>query len=192
MSFAGSYLTRLSDKRPDAAIDAAVRQAIALAEDLFKPDKFTGTWSVGGLGITTIRPKDIAATNQSSGLQGGVAGSGAWGVTAVTASTWTNWVSLNVDDRAYQVVTGIFNKTPQPYITNIKPFLNGQDMPIISVEEMHVWEEQKAYFTNPYIVSPANKHQIQVWSPVTLAGVPSEQIGLMGYIIGKRAYLIQE
>lgn len=192
MSFSGSYLTRLSDKRPDQAIASKVQTAIALAADLFKPERFEGVWSKGGLAITTLGPKHVAATNQASSLQGGVAGSVAWGITAVTASTWTNWISLNVDDRAFQVVTGIFNKSPNPNITRIQPALNGQDMPIIDIEEMYTLEEPKAYFTEPYIVSPSNKHQIQVLSPVTLAGVPSEQIGLMGYVIGKRAYLIQQ
>lgn len=191
MSYIGSYFSRISDKRPDGAIASSVADAIRLATDLFKPDRFEGVWTKGGLGITTLRPRDIAATNQAASLQGGVAGSMAWGVTAVTASTWTDWVNLNTDDRAYQVVTGIFNRSANPNITHIKPFLNGQDLPIINIEEMMVKEEPVAYFTEPYIVSPSNNHRIQVLSPVTLAGVPSEQIGLMGYIIGKRSYLIQ-
>ena len=187
-----SYLARLSDKRPDIAIDKSVQLAIQKALEAFTPDTFEGPWSKGGLAITTLTPKHVSATNQATGLQGGVAGSGAWGITAVTASTWTNWISLQTDDRAYQVVTGVLNRSPAPNITLAQPFLNGNDQPIFSLEEMYTWDLARAFLMEPYVISPANQHKVQVFSPVTLAGVPSEQIGLLGYVVGRRAYLIQQ
>ena len=187
-----SYLARLSDRRPDEAINKAVQLATTKALSQFTPDVFEGPWSKGGLAITTLSPKHVAATNQASSLQGGVAGSGAWGVTAVTASTWTSWIDLQTDDRAYQIVTGVLNRSPAPYITLMQPFLNGNDQPIISLEEMYTWDLARAYLMEPYIISPANQHKIEVFSPVSLAGVPSEQIGLLGYVVGKRAYLIKQ
>jgi len=189
-NYPGPYLTRISHKSPDALIQESVSRTIQAAMQKFDEKLFEGPWTTGGLGIVSINPRNIAATNQATGLQGGVAGSGAWGVTAVTASTWTQWINLSIDDRIFLVVTGIMTRSPAPNITAIKPYANGQDLPQVSIEEMYTFEESKAYFTEPIIISPGNIFRIDVLSPVTLAGIPSEQIGLMGYTIGKRAYLI--
>ena len=186
-----SYLINITDKKPDGMIAQALADTIRQATEYFKPDSFGGFWSKGGLAVTVLAPRHVAASNNNSGtLNGGVAGSSAWGVTAVTASTMTNWININVDSRAYQIVTGIFNLTPNAKITAIKPILNGQEMPLIDISEMYNYVIPRAYFSEPYIISPTNTHQIQVLSPVTLAGVPSEQIGLTGFIVGKRAYAI--
>ncbi|MDO8618417.1 MAG: hypothetical protein Q7R49_00570 [Candidatus Daviesbacteria bacterium] len=190
LNYGGSYLSRLSSKSPDLIIAQAVRETISLAETEFSPMTFEGPWTTGGLGISVLGPRNVGATNQASSLQGGVAGSGAWGVTAVTASTWTNWINLSIDNRIFIIVTGVFNRSSTPNITALKIFANGQDLPVITLEEMYTFEEQKAYFTQPVIIQPGNVLQIQVFSPITLAGIPAEQIGLTGYIVGKRAYLI--
>lgn len=187
-----TYLMRLSDQRPDRAIDAAIKATIAEAMALFAPAKFEGPWTKGGLGIVNLRARDIAQTNQSTGLQGGVAGSAIMAVTAVTVSTWTNWLNLQTDDRAFQIITGVFNRSATPHITHIQPFVNGQDQSIISIEEMYTWDMQRAWFIKPYIITPGNLHKVQVLTDTTIAGVPAERIGLMGYTLGRRTYLIAQ
>ena len=190
MSYTGSFYANETHRSADGIIHAAVQKTIGLAMTQFSPEKFDGPWSRGGLGISPIRPKDVAATNQTTGLQGDVAGSLAWGVTAVTASTYSSWIDLNIDSRIYLVVTGIFNKTPNPQITHVKFFANGQDLPVLNIEELGLLEDPRVWFQEPIIITPTNNFKVDVTSPVTLAGVPSEQIGLLGYTVGKRAYLI--
>ena len=187
-----TYLVRLTDKRPDAAINAAVGEVIGDALELWKPLRYEESWPKTGFGITNLTARAVAATNQVTGLAGGVAGSAVWGVTAVTVSTWTDWINLAIDDRSYHIVIGVFNRTQNPSITHIRPRANGEDLPQISLEQLYNWDLSEAYFTKPYAVRPGNNHTVRVFTERTIAGVPAERIGLLGYVVAKRAYLIAE
>lgn len=188
-----TYIMRLSDKRPDAAIEAAIRTAIADAQlGAFKGLQFEDYQPRTGFGISGLRARDIAQTNQATGLQGGVAGSAAFGVTAVTVSTWTDWINLSIDDRSYHIVVGVLNRTSTPHITHIRPRVNGEDLPIINLEWMYTWDMVQAFLAQPYIVRPGNNHTMRVFTDATIAGVPAERIGLIGYTLAKRTYLIGE
>lgn len=187
-----SYFMRLQARLPDAAVAQAVQKAIADGVKTWQIP-FQNEYPDTGFGIVPLTAKAVAATNQASGLQGaGVAGSGAWGVTAVTVSTWTDWVNLTIDDRTYHVVGGIFNRTSAPHIVRIRPKANGQDLPALDIEQVYTWEETQAYLEQPYIVRPGANHTMRVFTDATIAGVPAEKIGLLGYLLAKKAYLIAE
>ena len=120
-----------------------------------------------------------------------VAGSAAWGVTACTVSTMTSWINLNIDSRLFIVWTGIFNRTNDPHITHLKPTANGQEMSLISIEEMYSFARSTAWLVKPMTVRPKNQLQIQVLTDATIGGVPSEAIGLVGVSVATRSYLIR-
>lgn len=186
-----AYLSRVVQKAPDAAIAQMVRVSIDDAQKTWTlpfQDEFPAT----GIGIAPISARDVAGTNQAGGLFGGVAGSAVFGVTAVTASTWTDWINITIDDRTYHIVTGVFNRTNSPNITMIRTRANGQDQPAIDIEQMYNWDLTQAYLEQPYTVRPGANHTVRVFTERTIAGVPAERIGLLGFILAKRAYLIHE
>ena len=190
-----TYLLRLTEKRPDAAIDAAVAEAIANATVRFQPLVFEYEYPRTGFGITALTPKSVAATNQTTGLQGGVVSSTIWGVSTLSANTWTDWININVDDRIYLVVTGVFNRTQTPQISNIRLKANGEDLPWVNVDQMYNWDLSQAYFQRPLIVSPTNNFTVRAIAEKAItgaSGVPAERLGLLGYILAKRTYLISE
>lgn len=186
-----SYLLRMTQRAPDAAIAQMVKATIANAIETWSLP-FQDEYPATGIGIAPISARDVAGTNQSSGLQGGVAGSASWGVTAVTASTWTDWINLSIDDRTYHVVTGIFNRTKTPSINLIKPAANGNTMPALNIEQLYTWDLIQGYIEQPYAVRPGANHTMRVSTEKTIAGIPAERIGLLGFLIAQRAYLIKE
>lgn len=191
-----TYLLRLTDKHPDAVIDAAVAEAIQNATVRFQPLQFEFEYPRTGFGITTLTPKAVAASNQGTGLQGtGVVSSTIWGVSTLAANTWADWININVDDRIYIVVTGVFNRTSTPQISNIRFKANGEDLPWVNLDQMYNWEVSQAYLQRPLIISPTNNFTVRAIAEKAItgaSGVPAERIGLLGYILAKRTYLISE
>lgn len=191
-----SYYKRLqwvSGEVPDVAIQKLINSTIKDATDgPFRGLTFEGEFPKTGFGISNLRARDICQTNQGSGLFGNVASSTVWGITAVVSSTWTDWINLATDDRLYVIVTGIFNRSVTPQITRIRFKANGEDFPQIDMETMYNAQETIAYLEQPFAVRPGNNFTVRVLSPTTLAGTPSERIGLAGFALAKKAYLIQE
>ena len=191
-----TYLLRLTEKRPDAAIDAAISEAVANAQVRFQPLQYEYEYPRTGFGITALTSKLVAGTNQGTGLQGQVSASTVWGVSSITtAGTWQDWININVDDRAYLVITGIFNRTNTPRVTNIRFKANGEDLPWVNLEQMYTWDLAQGYFQRPLIVSPTNNFTVRILSDSAVTGsaaAPGERIGLLGYQIAKRNLLISE
>lgn len=188
-----SYQPRIQRNRPDALCDSLIAAVIAKAADEWKMP-YEGEYPKTGFGITTLLPKSIATTNQAAaGLAGAeVVGSAAWGLSALTLSTWTDWINLSIDDRIRIVVEGIFDKTTTPHITAMRPKANGQDYGVVNIEEMHTWEEPVAWFSKPFSVGPENNFTMRVLSDATIAGAPAERIGLLGHTVAKLNYMILE
>lgn len=187
-----TYLMEMTDARPDRAIAAAVAATMELAKQEFKTEIFEGDYPVSGIGLTNLRARDISATNASTGLKGGVAGSAQWGVTAVTISTWTDWINLTTDSRVYILVTSFWSKATFPTVSHIRFGANGIDLPIIAVDNMYTWPRAEAYLHKPLVVKPKNNLKVRVLTTATIAGTPAEEIGLGGYVMGERNYLIAE
>ena len=190
-----TYLLRLTDKRPDAVIDQGVAEALANATIRFQPLTFENEYPRTGFGITSLTPKQVGATNQATGLQGNVVSSTIWGVSTLAANTWSDWINLNIDDRIYNIITGVFNRTNTPQISNIRFKANGEDLPWVNLDQMYNWDLSQAYLQRPLIISPTNNLTVRAIAEKAItgaSGVPAERIGLLGYVLGKRAYLIGE
>ncbi len=186
----------MTDKRPDQAINAAVKEAIDNATQRFQPLAFEYEYPRTGFGITALTPRPVAATNQSPNLQGNVASSTIWGVSSITtANTWQDWINLNLDDRVYLVITGVFNRTQVPLISNIRFKANGEDLPWVNLDEMYTWDLSQGYLQRPLIISPTNNFVVRIIGEKAStggSGQPAERIGLLGYQLAKRNYLIAE
>ncbi len=190
-----TYLLRLTEKRPDAIIDQAVAEAIANAQVRFQPLTYENEFPRTGFGIANLNPKQVAATNQSSGLQGGVVSSTIWGVSTLSANTWSDWININLDDRIYVIITGVFNRTQVPFVSNLRFKANGEDLPWVNLDQMYNWDLSQAYFQRPLIVSPTNNLTVRIIAEKAISGAsgqPAERVGLLGYVLAKRTYLISE
>jgi len=191
-----SYWDRIqtfSGKQNEGVLESLVQAMITDAiQGPFSGLPYEGEFPKIGFGVSNLRSRDVAQTNQGSGLFGGVAGSGVWGVTAVTVSTWTDWINLAIDNRSYHLVAGVFNRSTTPSIVRIRPKTNGEDQPQIDLEAAYNFEEPLFWIEQPYAVRPGNNHTVRVYTERTIAGIPAERIGLHGFVMAKRAYLIQE
>lgn len=183
-------LIRLTEKRPDKEIINTVKDAVKDAMAKWS-ENYEGEYPKTGFGVTNLRPRDVALTNAATGVQGSCASSIYWGLISITtASAWGDWINLTIDDRAYLVVTGIFNLDSNPQITNLRFKANGEDLPAMNIEELYSWDLARAYLSKPFFVRPENNLTVRYVGQSTKTAV--ERIGLLGYCIAKRSYLILE
>lgn len=184
-------LIRLTNKRPDHAITEAVQTAIGLATSEWAPLVFEGEFPKTGFGIGKLRARDIAVTNQQAGLNGtGVYSSIMFAATFAAASTWAEWLNINIDDRLYVVVTGLQALDPNPAITAMRFRAGGEDLPVLPIEELYTYDMARAYLSKPFIIQPGNNMTCNIVGTRARAGVDYERLGLLGFAIAKRAYLI--
>jgi hypothetical protein len=158
--------------RPDAAIQEVLNATIRAAEQEWSLP-FQGEYPTSGIGIAELRPRMV-----------GISGD-AWQSTAFGTS-WADWINTTVSQNAYIVVTGLFNLTADPQVTEIWPKANGNDLPRVNIEQMYTFLEPKAFFPKPFAVKSSGNLSIQAIARVAA----TERLGLMGYAVAKRAYLI--
>ncbi len=182
-------LLTVTDKRPDALIDAAVAQAVRLAENDWAPLKFEGEFPISGFGITEIRPFHVENTTD---YLPNFSNANWWQTSTVTATTWKDWINQTMDEDQYLVVTGIFYNEADPLITELHPIANGVELPVINIEQMFSLDVGRIYFTKPFIVKPKNTLNIKVYAKTGAGTTVSQKIGLLGYCIAKRPRLISE
>ena len=189
--YAGTYLTRLTQDFSDQNINQLVQATIAQAAQDFQPLAFQGEFPLDGFGIALLRAKDVSITNQVSGLQSVAASSIVWGAASIaTASVWQDWLNIALDNRIYIDVTGIFYPENAPIIEVIRPKANGIDLPAIQIEELQTYDVSFAFLERPFGVRAAQNFTMRVVASAAKAAV--EHIGLLGYSIAKKAYLISE
>jgi len=187
-------LLRLTDKRPDADIDEAVQATIAHAKNLWAPLQFEGEFPVNGFGISNIRPIHVQSTTLEIPA---ISNRCVWATCQVVSSTFTDWINVTVDEDSYLIITGIFSLEATGAVTEIAATANGVDLPPINIEELYGWDLASAYFTKPFVVKPKSQLKIQLYgSTASVYGAALNQatkikIGLLGYCVGKRAYLIK-
>jgi hypothetical protein len=145
--------------------------------------KFEGEYPINGFGIQELRPQHVGWPANFSTLDVWMmsTAAGSYG-----SSVWTLWLSCNVDERCYLIITGIFNNTANPGISEVKPTANGQELPIIQIEQSYGLDVARVFFEKPFICKPYSHFKFHFYSRLEQV----EYIGLMGYCIGKRAYLI--
>lgn len=173
-------LLRTTDVRPDEAIEALVKEVTKSAETEWAPLKYEGQYPVGGFGITELRPKHIMDTSN-------MPSSASWVASINTASTAFNtWMDITLTDMAYVIQTGVFDLEAAPVVTEIAPSANGQDLPTVNLEQMFALDVARVWHEMPFAARPNNNFKNQLLARAT----GTERIGLMGYVIAKRAYLI--
>ncbi|MBW2675397.1 MAG: hypothetical protein JRD89_18645 [Deltaproteobacteria bacterium] len=173
-------LLRLTDVRPDDEIRRLVEEVVANAEAEWAPLKYEGQYPVGGFGITELRPKHIRGGTHN------IPSSVTWSASIATASTYFDWMDLTLTDMAYVIQTGVFNLEASPRVTEIAPSANGQDLPTVNLEQMYALDLARVWHEKPFAARPNNNFKNQLVGRDT--GV--ERIGLLGYCVAKRAYLI--
>lgn len=179
-------LLRLTDVRPDAEIEKLLRQTVADGEIEWKPLKYEGQYPTTGFGITELRPLVL-----KGGTTDNVISSIMWGAslaaTGAAASVYFTWFDVTLTDQAYAMPTGVFNLEATPQVTEMGPSANGLDLPTVNIEQMYALDVARAWFEKPFAARPNNNFKIQL---VAQAAVGTERIGLVGYLLAKRSYLI--
>lgn len=171
---------RFTDTRPDAEIRKLINSTVADAEKEWSPLKYEGFYPVAGFGLTEIRPRHI----NSGGT--GWANSTYWSASIATSLAFFDWTNITLTDMAYVMVTGLFNRESSPKVIQFAPSANGEDLPTVDVEQMYTLDVARAWWEKPYSVRPNNMLRHQLMGDNT----GSERIGLLGYTIAKRAFLI--
>lgn len=174
---------KTQDIKGDAIVAQAVQTAILDAEALWQPEKFDGVFPVKGFGIKRLQPRDMVA---ASGSIVGPSNS-TWTYSANTASTWQTWISAGtISQMAYVVITGIYNYDTNHSLEAIKFTADGVEYPVNNIEEMFGWYIGSVHFSHPIVVRPEKSVTISVRTRNT----GQHDIGLLGYTIAKRSYLI--
>lgn len=164
-------LLNLTNERPDAKIQQIVNKTISTATKEWNLP-YEEEYPTSGIGISELRPRHVGIDTDY------------WQATITTS--WADWINKTVSQNAYLVVTGIFNLTLDPMTSQIFPSANGTDLPRIDLEQMYALPEARAFFSKPFGVSCSGNLTIQAIA--RQAG--TERLGLTGYAIAKKAYLI--
>ena len=173
------------DVRADAAIASAVQQAVTDAESLWAPEKFDGVFPVKGFGIKRLQPRDMVS---NSGSIVGPSNS-TWVFSAQTASTWVTWISAGVlSDSCYAIITGFFCYDTSPDVDALKIIADGIEYATYDIQEAWGWDVATAYFSHPVVVRPEKTITIKAKAQTT----GQKKLGLLGYVLAKRSYLIGE
>lgn len=182
----GFDLLKVTDKRPDAEIDKLVDAVIADASATWAPEKFDGEYPKTGFGIGILRPKDVQVEKGSA--EPNALGSCCWGVSITNASTWQDWFDITTSEDCYLIITGVMVFDATPNVVAIRPYIDGEDMPVIDIQQIYTWDEAKGWFSKPFAVKPSKSFRLRVFAQST--GIA--KIGLLGYKVAKRGYLITE
>lgn len=178
-------LLRLTDVRPDAEIAKLLDSTVRDAEVEWKPLVYEGQYPTTGFGITELRPLHVVATRDATGFLLFMS-SISWGASITTASTYFEWINLTLTDQAYVMPTGVFNLESTPKVTEMKPSANGLDMPVVNLEQLYALDLARVWFEKPFAARPNNNFKNELVARTT----GTERIGLLGYCIAKRSYLI--
>ena len=169
-------LLRLVAERPDENIKAEIDKIAGEAAKEWRLS-FAKEYPVTGtqFGISQLRADHVGLTNN-------------FVIAVAVANTWQDWLNTTIDEKAYVVIAGIFNRTASPGIYEIGHKANGQDLPVMPIEELYTFDMARGYFTRPYSVRPDGNLTTRCVGTT----VQTENLGLLGYTIAKRAYLIKE
>jgi len=181
-------LLRNIEQKPDAEIKIALDLAIADAEKTWNMT-YDGEYPTSGFGLQELRPFNVENTTsnipQTSNLN-------QWQTSQLTGSTWTDWINVTNNEDQYLVVTGIFNLDTTVQVTEIFPGANGQDLPVMNIEQLYALDVARAFFTKPFVVKPKSNITIQIYGATGVSANTSTAMGLLGYCLAKRARLIDK
>lgn len=164
---------------PDQVIRAAVEQTVGKAKQAFNLE-FEGEYPIsGGIGIAAIRPNDVGHPTSAKNY---------WSYTFSSADSFASWISTPIDKDIFVLLTGIFDTQVNPGLNEIQITANGQAMPVMQMDFLKTLLEPKMYFPKPIGVSSSATLTVAATSRIAQA----EEVGLLGYTIGKRAFLITQ
>ena len=175
-------LLRLTDVRPDSEIKKAIDAVVADAEDRWEPAKFEGWYPLTGFGIEELAPFHLNAGGAGWGS------SDFWAASIAASNTWQDWWNITMTDMAYVIDCGLFNREATPKLTHVRPNPGGEDFPAKNIEQMYTLDVARVFYEKPYSVSPNSPYVYRIKGDNT--GV--ERVGLIGYAIARRAFLIVE
>lgn len=181
---------RFVSRRPDREIDTAVQATIRDAEQLWTPETFQGEYPDKGIGIRRLVAKDFVASGQASGGFGTpqTAFGAPWAYSQAAASAWETWINGTLSDSVYVVITGIFSLDALENIIALKFTIDGKEYPIMNLQELYAMDVARVYFSKPIVVRPEKSIVVKMWGRAAKTG----SLGLLGWAIGKRSYLIAE
>jgi hypothetical protein len=172
------YLENVQET-PDQRIRDIVKMAIDQAKAEFSPAQYEGQFPRNGFGIQELRPTHVGMP---------VSDVDAWlcSVTSTSTYTYISWFDITVNQDCYLIVTGVMNLTPNAKVVSIKFTANGEELPVMHLEEIYAYESSRVYLTAPFIVKPKSGFKAEVYG----TAATQERLGLLGYCLGKRAYII--
>jgi len=174
------------DARTDAIVANAVATCVADAENLWAPEVFDGPFPKNGFGIAKLRAVDFGymASALNTSYIGNV--TNIWSYSCTNAAAWNTWIVTTLSTDCYVVITGFFNLDAAPDVEALKFIADGIEYPIIDLTEMDAFDVADAYWAHPIIVRPTKKLQVSLKCRTT----GTKFIGLLGYVVAKRSYLI--
>lgn len=175
-------LLRLTDERPDEEIRKAIEAVIEEAEEQWKPMTFEGWYPTTGFGIQELAPYHLSAGTTGWG------NSNFWSASIAASNTWEDWMNHTQTDMAYAINTGLFNREATPKITHLRPNPGGEDMPTMNIEQMYTLDIARVFYEKPWTVGPDKSCILRMKAD----NIGVERIGMLGYVIAKRAFLIKE
>lgn len=175
-------LYKSTDPRADIIVANAVAGAITDAQRLWTPELFDGVFPVKGFGIKRLEKFDPCKGEQGTYTPF----SNIWYISIGTANTWESCIDATLSDSCYVIITGIFNYDATPDVEALKIVADGVEYPTINIVEMYGWDVATAYFSHPIIIRPEKKLKILVIAET--AG--RKRFGFIGYVVGKRSYII--
>ena len=175
-------LLHVLEESPDEVIANAIQDVIEDAEKLWEPLTYEGEYPTTGFGISTLRPYHVGDPNASNYNW--------WDIAVASANTWQDWLNTTIDEKLYVIVCGLFNTSAAPGITEVAFKANGQDLPVQNIEPMYTFEKDagKAWFSSPFVVKPEGNLTSRIYGKTA----QTENLGLLGFAIAKRALLITE
>jgi len=176
-------LQNLLAVRPDAAIEAEIKRVAADAEAKdWGP--FGGRWPQDNqTGIAELRPDHIDSARSVD--------YGDWQNLSVCDAGWTKDVDETIDEDAYIIITGVVDLSPSPKLREVKIDVGGTEYPAFNVSEMLAAEEPKGYFPAPITAKPKDNLKVH-YRMASSVSASEELCGLLGYCLGKKAFLIKE
>lgn len=178
------WYLRIINRSPESAIQNTIDEQVKLANEDWKLS-YDGEHPKGGMALVTLRPYHVDNTAHTLPDAGGYE---TWNIVIATAYTWQNWISTTIDQKVYIVVTGIFNRTQNPSVTELKFTADNLTLAVQNCEMMYCWEEQVAFFSAPFGVKKEKAFTARCYG----RRAQTEMLGLTGFAVVKTGVAVTE
>lgn len=169
-------------KKPDENIITEVDKVADWAQSKGWGD-FGGRWPADGMtGIQELRPDHLGITDTY----------GEWRNPGALSAGWNDLFSAHTtDEDACLIITGISNLYANPNVVEVVISIGGTTYPVVNLTELYALEETRAWFPAPITAFAKDEVKVRARAKGTVSD-DTETIGLMGYCLAKKSYLIKE